>query len=152
MDWRLVVVLAHVLAAFWYMAGYVATNLCTEMARRSTSDDECRSAILVSGRLDRWANRTGGTAVGLTGLLLVVVTGRAVTTPWILASIILFAAVVFAGIFFWERFGAGVEEAAAAGDWPGVRRALNERRAVVYGRVENLAVLAIVVLMVVGSG
>jgi len=150
MDWRIVVVLAHVLAAFWYIAGYVGTNLCTEIARRSTSDEECRSALFVSGRLDRWANRRGGTAVGLTGLLLVIVSGRTFTTPWILASTILFAGVVFAGIFVWHRFGAGVEEAVAANDWEGVRRALNAPRTIAYGRIENLAVLAIVVLMVLG--
>jgi len=144
------VVLAHVLAAFWYVTGYVGTNLCTEMARRSTSDDDCRSALLISGRLDRWANRTGGTAVGITGLLLIVVYGRSIMTPWILASTLLFGGVILAGIFLWERFGGGVEDAAEAGDWAAVRRTLNTPRAIAYGRVENLAVLAIVVLMVLG--
>jgi uncharacterized membrane protein len=115
MDWLALVLLAHVFSAFWYVTGYVGTNLCTEMARRSTSDDECRSAVFVSGRLDRWANRTGGTAVGLTGLLLLVVSGAPLTTPWILISIVLFAGVILAGIFLWERFGGGVEAAAAAG-------------------------------------
>jgi uncharacterized membrane protein len=148
MDWRALVVLAHVLAAFWYVAGYVGTNLCTEMARRSTSDDECRFAILISGRFDRWANRTGGTAVGLTGLLALIVFGLSLTTPWILASIVLFAAVVFGGIFLWERFRGGVEAAAAAGDWAAVRRELNAPRAIAYARLENVAVLAIVGLMV----
>jgi hypothetical protein len=152
MDWRPIVVLAHVLAAFWYVAGYVGTNLCTEMARRSTTDDDCRAAILVSGRLDRWANRTGGTAVGFTGLLTLAVFGYNPATPWILASIVLFAAVVFGGIFIWHRFGGGVEAAAAAGDWTGVRRALNAHWAVVYGRIENLAVLAIIGLMVLRPG
>jgi uncharacterized membrane protein len=150
MDWRALVVLAHVLAAFWYVAGYVGTNLCTEMARRSTSDDDCRSAVLVSGRLDRWANRTGGTAVGITGLLLLVLYGHALTTPWVLASIVLFAAVVFGGAFFWERFGDEVESAAAASDWVAVRRALNQPRIIAYGRLENVAVVAIIVLMVFG--
>jgi uncharacterized membrane protein len=152
MDWRPIVVLAHVLAAFWYAAGYIGTNVCTEIARRSRTDDECRAAILISGRLDRLANRTGGTAVGLTGLLALIVFGYSLTTPWILASIVLFAAVVFSGIFLWERFGGGVEEAAAAGDWPAVRRALNAPRAVAYGRIENVAVVAIIVLMVLKPG
>jgi uncharacterized membrane protein len=152
MDWLALVLVAHVLSAFWYVTGYVGTNLCTEMARRSTSDDDCRSAIFVSGRLDRWANRSGGTAVGLTGLLLLALSGRALTTPWILASVVLFAAVVLSGIVLWERFGGSVEAASAAGDWAGVRRALNEPRVVAYGRLENLAVLAIIVLMVLGPG
>ena len=148
MDWRSLLVLAHVLAAFWFVAGYVGTNLCTEMARRSTTDDDCRSAVLVSGRLDRWANRTGGTLVGITGILVLVLYGPGLTAPWVLISIVLFAAVVFGGIFFWERFGADVESASAAGDWTGVRNALNAPRIVAYGRLENLAVVAIIVLMV----
>ena len=148
MDWRIVVVLAHVLAAFWYVVGYAGTNLCTEMARRSTSDDECRYAVLISGRFDRLANRLGGTAVGLTGLLALVVFGYSLTTPWILASIVLFAAVVFGGIFFWHRFGGAVEASAGAGDWAGVRRALNDPRIIAFGRIENVAVLAIIALMV----
>jgi uncharacterized membrane protein len=148
MDWRSVLVLAHVLAAFWFVAGYAGTNLCTEMARRSTTDDDCRSAVLVSGRLDRWANRTGGTLVGITGLLLPVLYGPGLTTPWVLASIVLFAMVVLGGALFWERFGANVESASAAGDWAGVRAALNSPRIVAYGRLENLAVVAVIVLMV----
>jgi hypothetical protein len=50
MDWRPIVVLAHVLAAFWWFAGYVGTNFCTEIARRSTTDDECRAALAISDR------------------------------------------------------------------------------------------------------
>src|SRR5262245_16331656 len=135
MDWRALALLAHVLAAFWFAAGYVGTNLCTEMARRSTSDDDCRAAVLVSGRLGRWANRTGGTAVALTGLALIPIFGHPLTTSWVVISIVLFAVVVFGGIFFWERFGGAVEAASAAGDWAGVRRALNEPRIIAYGRL-----------------
>jgi Predicted integral membrane protein (DUF2269) len=150
MDWRALVLLAHVLAAFWWIAGYVGTNVCTELARRSTTDEECRSAILVSGQVDRLANRTGGTAVGLTGLLALVVFGYGLTTPWVLASIVLFAVVVFGGIALWGRFGGGVDAASSAGDWAGVRLALNEPRVIAYGRLENLAVLTIIGLMVLG--
>ena len=152
MDWRSVLVLAHVLAAFWFVAGYVGTNLCTEMARRSTTDDDCRSAVLVSGRLDRWANRTGGTLVGITGLLLPLLYGPGLTTPWVLTSIALFAVVVFGGALFWERFGAEVESASAAGDWTRVRNAVNQPRIIVYGRLENVAVVVIIVLMVLQPG
>ena len=51
MDWRVVVVLAHVLAAFWWVAGYVGTNLCTEIARRSTTDNDCRDRDGSGGRI-----------------------------------------------------------------------------------------------------
>jgi uncharacterized membrane protein len=152
MDWRSIVVLAHVLAAFWYVTGYVGTNLCTEMARRSTTDDECRAALMVSDRLDLWANRPGGTAVGLTGLLALWVFGYTLTSPWILASIVLFAGVVIFGIFFWERVAADVGIAARAMDWAGVRRELSTPRVFVTGRIENLVVLIIITLMVVRPG
>jgi len=148
MDWLALVILAHVLAAFWWIAGYVGTNVCTELARRSTTDDDCRAALRVSDRLDVVANRTGGVAVGLTGLLALLLSAYTLTTPWILASVVLYAIVVFGGIFYWGRFGRKVGEAALAGDWPGVRRALGEPRIVVYGRLENIAVVAIIALMV----
>jgi hypothetical protein len=152
MDWRSIVVLAHVLAAFWWFAGYVGTNLCTEIARRSTSDDQCRVALELSNRFDVIANRTGGTAVGLTGLLTLWVFGYGLTTFWVAASVILFGVVVFGGIFFWGRFGSGVDTAAAAGDWAGVRRTLSEPRIQVFSRVENVLVFAIIVLMVLRPG
>jgi uncharacterized membrane protein len=90
--------------------------------------------------------------VGLTGLLTVVVFGYSLTTPWILVSILLFAAVVLGGILFWHRFGGAVEASAGAADWAGVRRALNEPRIIAYGRIENVAVLAIIALMVLRPG
>ena len=152
MDWRPIVVLAHVLAAFWWFAGYVGTNVCTELARRSTSDEDCRAALAISDRIDVLANRTGGTAAGLTGLLAMVVFGYPITTPWVLAAIVLFAFVVFGGIFFWGRFGGQVGEAAKAGDWPGVRRALSDPRIRAYGRIENVVAVAIIALMVLKPG
>ena len=152
MDWRALVVLAHVLAAFWWVAGYVGTNLSTEIARRSTTDDDCRVALAVSDRIDVVANRTGGTAAGLTGLLTMVVFGYSPMTPWVLASIVLFAVVMFGGIFFWGRFGGQVGAAAKAVDWPGVRRSLSEPRILAYSRVENVLVVGIIALMVLRPG
>ena len=152
MDWLLVAVLAHVLAAFWWIAGYVGTNLCTEIARRSTSDEECRSALFISNRLDRSLNQIGGTFAGLTGLVTLVVFGYSVTTPWVAASIVLFALVIVGGAVFWRRFGEGVDAAVAAGDWDSVRRRLREPTIVFYSRMENIVVLAIIALMVLRPG
>jgi len=148
MDWRPVAVLIHVLAAFWYVAGYVGTNLCSELARRAATDDECRTALLFSNRFDRWLNAPGGMATSLTGLAAVWVFGYALTTPWVALAIALFAGIVLVGIFYWGRFGRRVDSAVAAGDWPGVRALLTEPRIVLLSRLENIAVLAIVVLMV----
>ena len=152
MDWRAIVLLAHVLAAFWWIAGYVGTNLCTEIARRSTTDEECRSALLISNRLDRSLNQMGGTFAGLTGLLALVIFGYSPTTPWIAASIVLFLLVIVGGAVFWRRFGLGVDAAVAADDWETVRRRLRDRTIVGFSRLENFIVLAIIVLMVVRPG
>jgi hypothetical protein len=152
MDWRAVAVLAHVLAAFWWIAGYVGTNLCTEIARRSTTDDECRSALLISNRIDRSLNQMGGTFAGLTGLVTLVVFGYSVTTPWVASSIALFALVVVGGAVFWRRFGMGVDAAVATSDWETVRRQLREPRIVGYSRLENVMVVVIIALMVLRPG
>jgi uncharacterized membrane protein len=152
MDWRPLAVLIHVLAAFWYVAGYVGTNLCTELARRAPTDEDCRSALQLSGRFDRWLNAPGGTAVGLTGLAAVVVFGYALTTPWVALAIVLFAGIVLLGIFYWGRFGRRVERAMTAGDWAGVRSLLTEPRIVLVSRLENVALLVVIILMVLRPG
>jgi uncharacterized membrane protein len=152
MDWRPLAVLIHVLAAFLYFAGYVGTNLCTELARRATTDDECRTALGLSNRFDRWLNAPGGTVTSLSGLVAVWVFGYAITTPWVALAIALFAGIVLLGITFWRRFGRRVDSAMAAGDWTGVRELLTEPRIVVVSRLENAVVLAIIVLMVLRPG
>ena len=45
MDWRSAVVGAHVLAAFWFVAGYVGTNALTEIARRSAPHEASVAAL-----------------------------------------------------------------------------------------------------------
>ena len=148
MDWRAVVVLAHVLAAFGYVAGYVGTNLCTELARRTRSDHDRRSALVFSGRFDRWLNAPGGAVVSLSGILALWVFGYSLTTPWVVLAAVLMAGVISLGILYWRRFGGRIEAAMAADDWPGVRRLLTEPRVVLVSRVENASVLAVIVLMV----
>jgi len=148
MDWRAVVVLAHVLAAFGFVAGYVGTNLCTELARRTRSDQDRRAALLLSGRFDRWLNAPGGAAVSLSGIVALWVFGYSLTTLWIVLTVLLMAGVISLGIFYWSRFGGRVEAAVAADDWPGVRRLLTQPRVVLLSRVENASVLTVIVLMV----
>jgi uncharacterized membrane protein len=152
MDWRPLAVLIHVLAAFGYVAGYVGTNLCTELARRATTDDECRTALFFSNRFDRWLNAPGGMVTSLSGLVAVWVFGYAFTTPWVAVAIALFAGIVLLGVFFWRRFGRRVDSAMTAGDWAGVRELLTEPRIVAVSRLENAVLLAILVLMVLRPG
>jgi uncharacterized membrane protein len=152
MEWRGVAVLVHVLAAFWYVAGYIGTNLCTELASRARTDGECRSALAFSGRFDRWLNAPGGMAVSLSGIAALWIFGYALTTPWVVLAVALMAGVVLLGIFYWSRFGRRVDSTMTADDWAGVRRLLTEPRIVLLSRLENVAVLAIVVLMVLRPG
>jgi hypothetical protein len=60
----------------------------------------------------------------------------------------LFAGIVLLGIFYWGRFGRRVDSAVTASDWATVRRLLVEPRIVLLSRLENVTILAIVVLMV----
>ena len=97
------VALVHVLSALLYVAGYAGTNLLTEVARRSADEPTLRAAITFSGVFDRRLMIPFGTGVGLSGLLLAVVSGYALTAPWIAASIVLYGAVIAVGIVIWGR-------------------------------------------------
>jgi len=143
-----VVLLLHVIAAFAYVAGYVATNVLTELARRTDDPSFRREALRFSTRFDRLLNAPGGTLVGLTGIAAAVVFGYSLTSGWVLVTIVLFALIVATGIFFWARVGGRVDRAAAAGDDAAVVRELRLPRNVAVSRVENLALLTIIVLMV----
>jgi uncharacterized membrane protein len=143
-----ILLLLHVLAAFGYVAGYVATNVLTELARRTDDPAFRRSALQFSTRFDRLLNAPGGAIVGLTGVATALVFGYSLLTGWVLAAIILFVLVVATGIFFWGRVGRTIDRAAAAGDDAAVLRELRRPRNVAVSRMENLVLLAIIVLMV----
>ena len=55
MDWRVLVTVAHVVAAFWFVAGYVGTNVLTEVARRATTHDGRVAALAPFARCYRGA-------------------------------------------------------------------------------------------------
>ena len=143
-----IVLLLHVLAAFAYVAGYVATNVLTELARRTDDLSFRREALRFSTRFDRMLNAPGGALVALTGIAAALVFGYSLASGWVLVAIILYALVVATGIFFWSRVGREVDRAAAAGDDAGVVRELRRPRNVAVSRIENLVLLLIIVLMV----
>jgi uncharacterized membrane protein len=151
-DWRAIAVVAHVLAAFWFVAGYVGTNVLTEIARRAQSHQARVAAIGLSDQFDRWLYQRGGTAVLATGLLSWWVFGYPLTTPWILASIALIIGIALLTGFYWRSYGLRVNAAIAAGDPSATQAILNEPRAVLFSRIENLAVLAVIVIMVLRPG
>lgn len=145
---RPTVLLLHVLAAFAYVAGYVATNVLTELARRTDDPAFRKEALRFSTRFDRLLNAPGGVLVGLTGLAAAVVFGYSLVSGWVLAAIVLYALIVATGIFFWSRVGGAIDRAAAAGDDEDVQRELRRPRNVAVSRIENLVLIAVIALMV----
>src|SRR6266540_1414513 len=143
-----IVLLLHILFAFGYVAGYVATNVLTELARRTDDPAFRRNALQFSTRFDRLLNAPGGALVGLSGIATAVVFGYSLLSGWVLVAIVLFVVIVATGIFYWSRVGAVIDRAATAGDDAAVVRELRRRRNVAVSRIENLVVLAIIVLMV----
>lgn len=146
------VVVAHVLSAFWFVAGYVGTNALTEVARRATTQEGRVAALALSDLFDRWLYQRGGMAVLLTGAVAWWVFGYPLTTPWILASIALIVGIALVTGLYWRGYGLRVNEAIAAGDAAATDAILTDRKAVLLSRLENLAVLAIIVVMVLRPG
>jgi uncharacterized membrane protein len=143
-----IVLLLHVLAAFAYVAGYVATNVLTELARRTDDPAFRKEALRFSTRFDRLLNVPGGMLVAITGIATALVFGYSLLSSWVLVASILYVLIVVTGIFFWGRVGREVDRAAAAGDGAAVQRELRRPRNVAISRLENLVLLTIIVLMV----
>jgi hypothetical protein len=141
-------VLVHVLSAFAFVAGYVATNVLTEIARRHSDLQERRTVLGLSGAFDRRFVRTGGTLVGVSGVVLVAIGGWSWTAPWIWLSTVVYAAILILGIGVWGSRGGRVEAALVASDEATVDRLLTERPFVILSRIENIALLFVICLMV----
>jgi uncharacterized membrane protein len=146
------VLLLHVLAAFAYGTGYIATNVLTELARRTDDPAARGQALHFSGVFDRMLNVVGGTLTGITGVIAVFVFGYSLLTPWILAAIVLYVVIVGTGILFWGPVGREIERAGAVGDAARVSELLRSPRNVAVSRSENVLFLALVALMVLRPG
>ena len=151
MDWRILATVAHVLAAFWFVAGYVGTNVLTEIARRATTHQARVAALALSDQFDRWLYQRGGTAVLLTGA----VAGWVRLPPHHALDHCLDRADSgnrARNGAHCRGYGQRVNEAIAAGDAAATGAILTDPKAVLLSRLENLAVLAIIVLMVLRPG
>jgi hypothetical protein len=144
--------LFHVGGAFLFVAGYVATNVLTELARRSTDEPTLRAALGFSGWFDRRLLIPFATLAAIAGLALVPARGYAWTAPWIVVSTLLYLAVMLVGIFVWGPRGGRIEAALTAGRIEDVRALLTESRFVTLSRTENATVAVIVALMVLRPG
>lgn len=126
----------------------MATNVLTEIARRTADASLRPQALSFSTRFDRMLTIPSGILVAITGIVAVVLFGYPLTTVWLLAATVLYAVIVATGILFWSRVGRAIDRAAAAGDDDAVRRELNRPRSVAVSRAENVALLAVIALMV----
>lgn len=145
------VLLLHVLAAFVYGAGYIGTNMMTELARRTADPIVLRHALYFSGALDR-LNQVGGSVAGITGILATFVFGYSLLTPWVLAAIALYVLIVGTGIIFWGNVGRQTDRAMKAGDVDRAIALLRNPVNIAVSRSENVAFLALVSLMVLRPG
>jgi hypothetical protein len=145
---RALVVVAHVGSAFWFVIGFAAAGTLTELAIRAGTADERRSLLGVSGKFDGWFQIPGGTLVGPTGLIAVFVLGHGWTEPWVVLSLVLFAAVSFGGAVVWRNRSIRVRAALDAGDDGGVLAILGAPAVRAQSWLERAAVGLIIVLMV----
>ena len=144
--------LLHVGGAFLFVGGYIATNVLTELARRSTDEPSLRAALGFSGWFDRRLLIPFATVSAIAGLALVPARGYAWTATWIVASTLLYLAVMLVGIFVWGPRGGRIEAALTAGRIEDARSLLAESRFVLLSRVENVTLAVIVALMILRPG
>jgi uncharacterized membrane protein len=152
MDLVRLALLGHLLAVFVFVAGYVGTNVLTEIARRAGSLEERRAALAMSGRFDRWLYQRGGTAVLISGPVVLWAFGYPIAAPWVVASSGLFLLIPALGGLYWAPIGRRVDEAIARGDDATAARLLTARRNVLMSRFENFVLIVIIVLMVYRPG
>jgi hypothetical protein len=152
MDIERVAVLLHLLAVFVFVSGYVGTNVLTEIARRAGSLEERRTALAMSGRFDVWLYRRGGTAVIVSGPIVLWAFGYPITAPWVVASTALFLLFPTLGGLYWAKRGQAIDAAITRGDDAAAAALLNAPRSVAVSRLENVALVVIVVLMVYRPG
>jgi uncharacterized membrane protein len=139
--------LIHVGSALLYITGYASTKTLTRIALQ-TDPDARRHLLVLSGRFDFMFQIPFGSLVSLSGLALTWASGYSFTTPWVLASIVLYAGVVFIGAGIWRRRSALVRDALAADDDARVVRLLTEPFARALGWLELALIVAVVTLMV----
>ena len=150
-DLARLIILLHVLSAFVYGAGYIGTNVMTELARRTVDPLELGHVLHFSNVLDK-LNQFGGMAAGITGIAATFVFGYSLLTPWVIAASVLYAVIVVAGIVFWGRVGRETDRAMRAGELSRVIAILRSPRNIAASRLENALFVVLVSLMVLRPG
>jgi uncharacterized membrane protein len=144
---RPLLALVHVGSALLYVTGFATAKTLTGLAVAESDPTRRRWILGLGDKFDFRFQILGGTLVGLSGIPLALASGYSLTQAWVLASIVLYAIVVFIGSVVWRRRSAMVRAAADAGDDAGVVELLSEPRARLLGWVEVALVVVIVVLV-----
>jgi hypothetical protein len=135
---RPILALVHVGSALLYATGFLSAKTLTGLAHRGDGSH--------APALDPGSRRPVRLPVPDPGRHALA-SGYGLTQAWVLASIVLYAIVVFIGSVVWRRRSAMVRAAADAGDDAGVVELLSEPRARLLGWVEVALVVVIVVLV-----
>ena len=144
--------LIHVGSAMLYITGYASTKMLTRLAAQAPDPGARRRLLELSGRFDFWFQIPFGSVVSLSGLALTWANGYSFTTPWVIASIALYAGVVFIGAGIWRRRSALVRAAIEADDDARVVWLLTEPRARALACLELALIVSVVTLMVLRPG
>jgi hypothetical protein len=150
------VVLLHVVAAFWFVAGLLGRNLTMARARTSSDLRMLDELVALSGRFERTMVIPGSFAVVALGLLAAWVLGQPLAGSnnwWVLVSLLLFVAIgVLVPTVFLPHgkvFEHALADARGRGEvTPELRAALRDP-AVRNARSAELVGVAIIIVMMV---
>jgi hypothetical protein len=150
------VVLLHVAAAFWFVAGMLGRNVTMARARASTDIRTLDELVTLSGRFERMMVIPGSFAVVVLGLLAAWALGQPLAGTnnwWLLTSLVLFLAIgALVPIVFLPHgkvFEHEFEDAKARDEvTPELRTALSDPAVRKARAAELVVVAAIIVLMV----
>ena len=150
------IVLLHVGAAFWFVAGLAGRDVT--LAKAASSQDVGLVAELaeLAGRFDKWMVIPGSIAVLLLGVTTVLAQGRSFAGTdgwWVLTSLVLFLSLIpLVPLVFVPRgrvFERALSDALAKDEvTPELTAALNDGAARAARMYERIVVIIIIVLMV----
>jgi len=112
---RPILALVHIGSALFYVTGYASAKTLTSLAVAESDPVKRRWILGLGDKFDFRFQIWGGTLVGLSGIPLALANGYSLTQVWVLASIVLYAVVVFIGAVVWRGRAATVR--GAAGHW-----------------------------------
>ena len=160
MSLAIILKLAHVLAAFWFVSGLLARNMTMSRAAQITDVDGIRTLVGSAGRFERLMVRPGSLVVFLIGLLTAWAQGWPVLgflqggmVNWVLVSIVLYLSMLpIIPLIFLPRgkiFEAALDDALAQGHvTPALTAAFHDKVVARAHTYELIATTLVIILMV----